>query len=193
MINVAPIWLPELQQKNYRALLEAMARPGTCQLLEFSNALNNSDTNEKANIALLASLVDQSVTLSDPHGMINQDELVLLQAKSASPRQADFILVSGNQSPEFEPKLGSLPSPELSATIVLHVENIFDDHQGNLKLKLLGPGVNGEQLCSINGLNSDWLIARQNWVCSFPLGVDFFLVDDDSVMALPRTTKVEQV
>lgn len=193
MINVAPIWLPDLQQQNYRAILAAMARPGTCQAIKLSNAAADSSATEKARMAVLASLLDQSVTLADPHRMINQDELVLLQAQSATPEQADFILASGNQLPTFQPKLGALPSPELSATLVLQVEKIYDAHRGDINLKLSGAGVKGAQYCSIKGLHVNWITARQNWICSFPLGVDVLLVDDVYVMALPRTTKVEQV
>ena len=88
MINVAPIWLPELQQQNYRVVLEAMSRPGHCQNLFF-------DGEQQAYIALLASLLDQAVTLADPHGLIHEDDFALLQSQRIDPEQADFILCRG--------------------------------------------------------------------------------------------------
>lgn len=198
MIDVAPIWLPERQQQNYRAVLEAVARPGHCEKIYFENdgAKNDGvDQEQPAFIALLASLLDNMVNFSDPHGLVSQDNLSLLQTQSALAEQADFILLDGNKFENFQPKLGTLPSPELSATLVVVTSKITSTLEqaasSDLKLRLSGPGVNGFSHCAISGLQKQWLEAREQWVSHFPLGVDLLLVDDSSVMALPRTTKVE--
>jgi alpha-D-ribose 1-methylphosphonate 5-triphosphate synthase subunit PhnH len=193
MLNVSAIWLPDFQQQNFRAILEAMARPGSCQALALNGNEVDSDALEDAYIAVLASLLDNSVTLADPDMLISQDNTVLLQANSTDSEQADFILCRGDRMPDFELKLGTLPSPELSATIILIVKKIDDRQQGDLNLRLSGPGINDQKYCAISGLNLQWLAAREEWISSFPLGVDLLLVDDAKVMALPRTTKVEQV
>lgn len=185
MINVAPIWLPELQQQNYRIVLEAMSRPGHCQQLFF-------DGEQQAYIALLAGLLDQAVTLADPHGLIHEDDFALLQSQRVAPEQADFILCRGNESPAIQPKLSTLPSPELSATLVILVEKIHES-EGSFTLRLTGPGVNGKADVAITGWDHHWLSAREDWVSRFPLGVDILLVDNSRVMALPRTTTVEIV
>ena len=194
MINVAPIWLPEKQQQNYRAVLEAISRPGHCKKLYFDG--DDVDRKQQAFIALLASLLDNAVTFSDPHGLVHEDDMTLLQTQRVATEQADFIVCQGNEIPSFQPKLGTLPSPELSATLVLLVTKTVakiheTNHQGELKLCLSGPGVNGLTYCTITGLHRQWLNAREEWVSRFPLGVDMLLVDDSSVMALPRTSKVE--
>ena len=189
MINIASIWLPARQQQNYRAVLDAMSRPGHCKKLYFEGG--DLDRENKAFTALLASLLDKAVTFADPHALIHEDELTLLQTQLIEPEQADFIVCKGSEIPAFQPKLGTLPSPELSATIVISVTNIDESSQGNLKLCLSGPGVNNFTQCAITGLNRQWLNAREEWVSRFPLGVDILLVDDTSVMALPRTTTVE--
>jgi len=202
MINIAAMWLPEYQQQNYRSVLDAVSRPGSCKPLYF-------DAGDRAFIALLACLLDTSVTLADPHTLVNQDSLPLLQASMDRPEQADFIVCDGRAALDFIPKLGTLPSPELSATVVLLVEKIHDALVGDIEdmgakgtsekamsdvnLQLSGPGVNGTHQCAIKGLAEHWLAAREEWVSSFPLGIDILLVDDTRVMALPRTTKVEIV
>ncbi|MFT6905073.1 MAG: alpha-D-ribose 1-methylphosphonate 5-triphosphate synthase subunit PhnH [Oleiphilaceae bacterium] len=193
MLNVSAIWLPDFQQQNFRAILEAMARPGSFQVLALNGSTLKSDVLEDAYIAVLASLLDNSVTVADPNKLISQDYSALLQAKRVDSDQADFIMCRGDLLPDFEPKLGTLPSPELSATIILNVEKIDDCQQGDLNLRLTGPGINGQKNCAISGLDLSWLGAREEWISSFPLGVDLLLVDDTKVMALPRTTKVEQV
>jgi alpha-D-ribose 1-methylphosphonate 5-triphosphate synthase subunit PhnH len=62
---------------------------------------------------------------------------------------------------------------------------------GDLQFDLHGPGIKENQICNIQGLDSDWLLKREAWVCGFPLGVDMILLDQQQMMALPRTTRVE--
>jgi alpha-D-ribose 1-methylphosphonate 5-triphosphate synthase subunit PhnH len=182
MLEVAPIWQPDTQQQNYRVLLEAMARPGSVQTLQ------GMDENPAGAAAVLATLLDASVTLCDCDGLLSDSDLSLLQTGLAEPEQADYLLCAGQQVPGFEPKLGTLPSPEQSATLLIRVAAL---EEGDLRLALSGPGIKGEVECAIAGLDPQWLARREDWVCGFPLGVDLILVDEKGVMALPRTTRVE--
>jgi alpha-D-ribose 1-methylphosphonate 5-triphosphate synthase subunit PhnH len=111
----------------------------------------------------------------------------MLQAKSALVENADYILCDAIQLPDLSPKLGTLPNPDQSATLILMVDKLS---VGEHKLRLSGPGIKNIEYLAINGLNLDWLSKRDDWNCSFPLGVDILLVDDKSVAALPRTTNV---
>jgi len=181
MLDVAPIWMPDVQQQNYRALLEAMSRPGSIE------SIQGNDT-EATYLAVLATLLDGEVSLSDPSGLLSESNWPLLQSQRASTYQADYILCQGDQPPSFRPRLGTLPCPEQSATLVIQVESLTT---GNLHLRLSGPGVKDTEEVNISGLHSDWLAQREDWVCAFPLGVDMILVDETAAMALPRTTKVE--
>jgi alpha-D-ribose 1-methylphosphonate 5-triphosphate synthase subunit PhnH len=182
MLKMDPIWQAETQQQNYRALLEAMSRPGSRQ------ALHGVNESSSASLAVLAALIDGSVSLSDPQGLLKNSERTLLQTALTEPEQADYLLCCGQQSPSFEPKLGTLPSPETSATLVVEISSVSD---GELRFKLSGPGIQAQRECAVAGLNPDWLARREEWVCGFPLGVDLILVDKDQVVALPRTTRVE--
>jgi alpha-D-ribose 1-methylphosphonate 5-triphosphate synthase subunit PhnH len=184
MLDLQPIWQAETQQQNYRVLLQAMSRPGSRQ------ALHGVTESSDAAVAVLATLLDGSVSLSDPHGLLSEAENSLLQAGQVDPGEADYLLCCGQQAPTFEPKLGTLPSPEYSATLVIKVSSLSN---GELRLNLSGPGIHEQRACAITGLDADWLVRRQSWVCGFPLGVDLILVDKDQVMALPRTTQVEVV
>lgn len=182
MLKLDPIWMADSQQANFRLLLDAMARPGKCHPLEF--------TPEKgpAALALLATLLDSEVSLADHDNLLNDDHWPMLQVKSAHAEQADYVICDGSRTPNFIPKLGTLPSPDQSATVILMVDAIGD---GNTHLKFTGPGIAKSNQLLIKGLNEQWLEKREDWVCAFPLGVDFILLDDRQIVALPRTTKVE--
>ena len=182
MLKLDPIWQPEVQQTNFRLLLDAMAYPGR------RFALHAVPNKEHAALSVLATLLDAEVTLSDPYNLLSADDWLMLQSKSTSEDKADYVLCDASQSPNFLPKLGTLPDPEQSATLIVIVNKIG---KGVSKLKLSGPGIKNIEYLIVDGLNSEWLSERNDWVCSFPLGVDMILVDDQCVAALPRTTKVE--
>jgi alpha-D-ribose 1-methylphosphonate 5-triphosphate synthase subunit PhnH len=155
MLELQAIWQADIQQQNYRALLEAMSRPGRRQTL-----YGLSDTSA-AVVAVLATLLDGSVSLSDPQGLLSETDRKLLQTLEAEPEQADYLLLRGQQAPAYEPKLGSLSSPECSTTLVLEVRSL---DAGEVHMKLSGPGIKGKQECAIDGLDADWLERRQEWV-----------------------------
>jgi alpha-D-ribose 1-methylphosphonate 5-triphosphate synthase subunit PhnH len=181
MLEVAAIWTPNIQQQTYRGLLEAMSRPGKVSVIL-------QETKDQAYRAILATLLDTEVSLADPDGLLDEETWHMLQANSDEPQAADYVLCSGGKPPSFQPKLGSLPSPEQSATLIVKVDFLIE---GEMNLFLSGPGMDGTTRCAITGLDPDWFSKRESWVSAFPLGVDLLLVDDTSVLALPRTTKVE--
>jgi alpha-D-ribose 1-methylphosphonate 5-triphosphate synthase subunit PhnH len=181
MLDVAAIWMPNTQQQNYRALLDAMSRPGMVKTIQ-------QESKQQICTAILATLLDAEVSFADPDGLLSDEVWPMLQAIKTEPQAADYILCSGAKPPSFQPKLGSLPSPEESATIIIKVDSL---REGDMTLCLSGPGVDGNICCSIDGLDPAWLKQRESWVSAFPLGVDLLLADDAAVLALPRTTKVE--
>ncbi len=182
MLELTSIWKPEVQQQNYRALLEAVSRPGTVQPVRFSAHDTDAVT------AILATLLDGEVSLCDLDQQIDEDSWPLLQAVPRNADQADYVVCDGSKPPAFQPKLGSLASPEHSATLLLSVGSLTSD---SATIRLQGPGIKEHKACSIAGLCNSWLAARADWVDAFPLGVDMLLIDRDSVLALPRSTQVE--
>lgn len=182
MLNLDSVWKPDSQQGYFRLILEAMSYPGKC--LEVSVQPND----ESMVMTVLATLLDNEVSLSDPHSLLQEREWSMLQVKKEFEEQADYILCKASESPNFEPKIGTLPCPEQSATIILVVDRLGE---GEHKLKMSGPGIKDREYLSINGFNLDWLLNRDNWNRSFPLGVDYIFVDEHSIAALPRTTKVK--
>lgn len=189
MIKLPAIWTEPVQQHNFRVLLQAMARPGKVQPLQLQLQQEQKQAaGEQALLAVLATLVDGEVALADPQTMIKSSSWPLLQAHQAEPGHADFIVCHGGQQPEVEPRLGSLSNPEQSATLILQVGSLSS---GECEFALSGPGVDGKIQCAVDKLHLDWLRRRQQWVANFPMGVDWLLVSDDSVMAIPRSSQLE--
>jgi len=182
MLKLDPIWQPDIQQTNFRLLLDAMAYPGR----RFT--IHAVPKEGHVALSVLATLLDAEVTLSDPYNLLRSDDWPMLQAKATSADKADYVLCDASQLPKFLPKLGTLPDPEQSATLILKVNKLG---KGEKTLKLSGPGIKDIENLIVDGLNTEWLSNRDDWVCAFPLGVDMILVDEQHVAALPRTTKVE--
>ena len=184
MLNLDPIWQPDTQQACFRLLLDAMARPGQC------HDIINIPVDRPVVLTVLATLLDAKVSLSDPHALLHRDDWPMLQAKTTTAEQADYVVCDGSYSPDFTPKLGTLPSPEQSATLVLMVDEL---HQDGIHLRLSGPGIADTRTLLIKGLDPQWLNLREEWNSAFPLGVDLILVDYRQLTALPRTTQVEVI
>lgn len=182
MLAIDTVWQADTQQVHFRLLLDAMAYPGRCLNLK------TSPKDGTVALAILSTLLDAEVSLADPQKLLKENHWQMLQTKSATEDEADYILCDGSQFTSFTPKLGSLQSPEKSATLILVVKKLG---KGDLQLNLSGPGIQVNQLLSVTGLAAQWLTLREECNVSFPLGIDLILIDDTQITALPRTTSME--
>jgi len=172
-------WLAQTQQALFRELITAFSYPG--RIVQFGSSV--ADTL----IMLLATLVDSGTTLADPFSLISHDDRRRLNVQPGLPERARFLILCGTSSPEFQPALGSLESPEEGATLIVCVQS-FDKGE---ELELSGPGIDGVTALSINGIDPSWWIKRRQWNISFPMGVDLILVAEGEIVAIPRTTKIQ--
>ncbi len=178
-------WMPDAQQQAFRAVLDGFARPGTLVPAQPPGAM----------LMFLSAVLDESVSLADPQGLVGTDARRLLLAPTAPQAQARFVLLDGRKLVEagFQPALGTLESPELSATLVLTVDALSDapiTTDASVVLQLQGPGVPGKRVLAVSGLHPDWLARRTAWVGAYPMGVDIVLAAPDAMVALPRTTRI---
>lgn len=175
-------WQPTAQQTAFRAVLDGFAHPGTVV------PLGNAEA--PAQVVLLATLLDESVTLADPHALLSAEHRRVIGAPEAPPAQARFVLLDGREpaATALQPALGSLASPELGATLVLLVNGLAP----GAGLTLRGPGIADQRQLQATGLHPSWLTRRASWVHAFPMGVDMVLAAPLAVAALPRTTHVLQ-
>ena len=186
--SIACLWDDALQQIITRQLLEIVSRPGTVAV--FDGTLTHGFP---AWATVLATLVDQSVTLADPHAIIPAEQRLFFGAPTAPVDEAAFVVLDGSQlSADLQPQRGDLSRPELGATIIVRVAEVYvDAHSGVPAIaELSGPGIQGTHHLTCTGLDAHILLARNAWCADFPRGVDLFLVDDSRCLAVPRSTTV---
>jgi alpha-D-ribose 1-methylphosphonate 5-triphosphate synthase subunit PhnH len=191
-MNIREWWMPDAQQQAFRAVLDAFARPGKHATF--------MDGAGEALPHLLATVLDESMTLADPDRLLDADQRRLLLAPEAGPNEARFILFDGKCAPPpgYEPPLGTLDAPEGGATLILAVEALLLGSQahspaepGCMTLNLRGPGIEDQTTLHVAGLHGAWLDRRAHWVREFPLGVDLVLCARQRLVALPRTTRID--
>jgi alpha-D-ribose 1-methylphosphonate 5-triphosphate synthase subunit PhnH len=155
-------------QEGYRALLSAMAEPGTVQRLRAGLPL------------VLATLVDHEVRLAE--------------VGEPSWADADFLLIrDGSSRGELaRARQGTPLDPAAGATAIYEIAAVG---AGPLALSLTGPGVGAApRLLRLTGLAGDEVELFQATRASYPCGVDVILVDRlGRCAALPRSTAITRV
>lgn len=181
--------LPAAQsQQVFRAVLDALARPGTLRALP-------PQTGYPAALLPLLALADLSVPVcvlddgdrwagvvraetSAPVTSISQARLVAALRPVTS---AELALV----------RTGSAEAPEDGALVTLAVDGLS---AGGGTLALDGPGTGGPRELGVTGLPGGFTAARSKLTSQFPAGADFLLVAPDGAIAgLPRTTRAQSL
>ena len=85
--------------------------------------------------------------------------------------------------------LGSMTSPEGSATLLVEVPSLDDGPA----LEWCGPGIRDMQTVRIAGLAENFWTQWQASHASFPQGVDIIFTCADVALGLPRTTRVRRL
>lgn len=177
-------------QRVFRAVLEALARPG--QVVRIPTALRAPASLDSAVAALLLTLADfeTPVWLQDPRDAVCGYVRFHCGAPVvARPQDARFAVIT---DPLSAPDLcafhaGEPEYPDRSTTLVVQVP----DFQCGSGVKLTGPGVREAVQVSVAGLPSDFWRQWERNHARFPCGVDVVFVCGGSVMGLPRTTRAE--
>ena len=195
---------PSLQQAVYRCVLNAVSYPGTIEdLCSVAEAPLSTESPEISSVSeygalalLLATLVDESVSLADSSGMITPLQ-ELLGCPSSQIENADFVVADGRQTcpDDFRPRIGDIYQPQLGATLILNCQGLSNanSESGLLTLTISGPGVPSQRTLHTKGLHASWMENRNRWVSKFPTGVDVILCDQRRVVCLPRTSLIKTV
>ena len=186
---------PVLQsQTAFRAVMDALANPGTVQKLVTPHSMQSSIQAELASILLTLSDHDTSIWLDD---RLRADSAVLEFVNFHSgapvvrePGRAVFAFATEvEQLPRFDQfNLGTQEYPDRSTTIVLAVPAL----EGGAELITRGPGIKDHGHISPVGLPEDFVA---QWAANrelFPRGIDLLLVADGAVMGLPRSTRIAE-
>ena len=177
------------EQATFRALLDAMARPGTIHSLPPRRV---EDGKWGGALLVLQALLDHEVTFH----VLNEESLTHEQllrrtgARSAPLAQADFVLASGDAAIAAveDAREGGFEEPERSATVALLADSLGI---GGLTLTLSGPGIQSTAVLSLDGLPVAAFEVLRGRTVTFPQGVDVILVDPAGhVAAIPRSTRI---
>jgi alpha-D-ribose 1-methylphosphonate 5-triphosphate synthase subunit PhnH len=187
-------------QEHYRILLDAMARPGTINVLPRMSLTTPPALTGAAALVGFA-LLNADVTFyadGEAADVVTRYLVVNTAARPESPENADFVFAAGTASAALlaDMKKGTLPYPDEGATLVASVGALASEVQAPggkpyLALTLEGPGIRGKKTFFVTGLSSELVAGLQQCNQEFPLGVDLILTDPGHRIAcIPRSSRV---
>jgi alpha-D-ribose 1-methylphosphonate 5-triphosphate synthase subunit PhnH len=179
-------------QSTFRSVMDAMARPGSVQRIVSTAGTPSAMMRGTAAIAL--TLFDHDTPVWLDAGMsATSDVAKWLKFHTSAPVVADtsiagFALVG---DPESLPALdrfafGSNEYPDRSTTLILQVESLTNGPAAELR----GPGIDGTAALHASIKPHDLFERLAVNAALFPRGIDVVLVHDDSIVAIPRTTRL---
>jgi alpha-D-ribose 1-methylphosphonate 5-triphosphate synthase subunit PhnH len=179
-------------QSTFRAVMEAMARPGSIQRVAAEAGTPAPMMRGTAAIALTLFDHDTPIWL-DPMMSETSEVAKWLKFHTSAPVVADssicsFALIGdAGALPDLSRfALGTNEYPDRSTTLIVQVEDLTKGEHYELR----GPGIDGSAAlrATIEPKNLfERLVAN---AALFPRGVDIVLVADDAIVAIPRTTRL---
>ena len=177
-------------QRAFKAVMDALARPGTIQRLPNEARPPAPLPQGLAEIALTLCDHDSPVWLDA--GLVSENAVcdwlrfhtgaTLMNA----PAEADFAFVIGDLPPLATFALGSDEYPDQSTTIVLALPSLT----AGPALTLRGPGIKQTAIINPAELPGDFLTRWAENREQFPRGIDLLLVGPEGLIGLPRTTRI---
>ncbi|WP_372619308.1 phosphonate C-P lyase system protein PhnH [Falsiroseomonas sp.] len=171
-------------QASFRAVLEAMSRPGRVQAVvpppEIPSGLS------PAAAAVLLTLVDSATPLRLAAGA---------EAEAWVRFHCGCPLVSGGAAFVLDPATallsldaGTEEEPERGATMILEVAAL----QEGAGWRLTGPGIREVHRLRVSGAPAGFVADWARNRARFPRGVDAILCAGTSIAALPRSVRIEE-
>jgi alpha-D-ribose 1-methylphosphonate 5-triphosphate synthase subunit PhnH len=179
-------------QSTFRSVMDAMARPGTVQRIVA--AIGAPAAMMRGTAAIALTLFDHDTPLwLDPQISGTSDVTKWLKFHTGAPVIADssvcsFALIGEARAlPGLDRfALGSNEYPDRSTTLILQIESLT---QGPA-LELRGPGIDGTAVLRAAIQPADLFARLEINQTLFPRGIDVVLVHDDTIVAIPRTTRL---
>lgn len=176
-------------QKHYRELVDLFSRPGEVRISTFD--IPNFTNFPDAALATVLTLFDNEITFYT-QDQTDSGEFQTLTGGQFSEElsEADYVVVKEHELTEDvmrSLKIGTLGSPEKSATLIIEVDSIGEGH----KYSLRGPGIRTVNEIEMT-FDPKWMIHRTELCSEFPLGIDMILIDrHNQLTVIPRTTITE--
>jgi len=178
-------------QSTFRAVMEAMARPGSVQRVTAEVGVVPGLMPSAAAIAL--TLFDHDTPIWLNAQLAASGVAAWLKFHTGAPvttksAEASFALVTDGASlPALEDfALGSSEYPDRSTTVILQVQSLGEGRAYELQ----GPGIEGAVRLNATIAPADLFERLGLNAKLFPRGIDFVLVHEDAMVAIPRTTRL---
>ncbi len=179
-------------QAIFRSVMDAMARPGSVHRIAVAGGAPKALMRGTAAIALTLFDHDTPIWL-DPLISETTEVMKWLKFHTSAPVVADssicsFALIGDAASlPVLDRfSFGSNEYPDRSTTLIIQVESLT---QGPV-FELTGPGIDGMAALQATIQPADLFERLAINAALFPRGIDVVLVHDDSIVAIPRTTRL---
>ena len=177
-------------QRTFRAVLEAMSRPGTVCTLDRIPAA--PDPLSPASAAVCLALVDLDTPLWLDETAVEAAAYLRFHCGCPvveAPEAAGFaLLADASRLPPLDRfPAGDPEYPDRSATLILQVAGL----RAGEGRTLTGPGIDGAARLAVTGVDDAFWPAWTANRARFPLGFDVVLAAGDRLAALPRTTRIE--
>lgn len=170
-------------QACFRALVDAMSRPGTVHETPVG----------PADHAVLATLVDHEVTVCTPDSNIRTALANEGRYTEAPAEKADIVHEPDPPGVDCTSlSRGSLKEPGDGATIVYRLDDIETEKERSnwTQVTVSGPGVPGKRQLALDGFPVREARRLATAQSSYPRGVDAVLATEDWLAALPRSVEL---
>lgn len=179
-------------QATFRALMDAMSRPGTIHALGTEAAPPHPLGAAQGAVALTLADHDTPVWLSPMLASATVKGWVGFHSGAdvvASPAHARFaFLAAGEPIPDFLGfAAGSQDYPDRSATLIIELPSL----SGGPQVLATGPGIKISTQIALQGLPADFLYRWRVNRGFFPRGIDIVFTAGTELMALPRSTDLQ--
>jgi alpha-D-ribose 1-methylphosphonate 5-triphosphate synthase subunit PhnH len=177
-------------QQTFRALLNALARPG--RISRLPAPMGKVDGFGPAAAAFALALLDFETPVWLDQTSRGAASFLRFHCGCAivdDTRRASFAFARGFDAlPELTRfALGTDLEPEISTTLVIEVDDLYEDGP----LLLTGPGIERQHRIGVSGFDAGRTAERAALHELFPRGIDIFLTCGERVCGLPRTTRMQ--
>jgi alpha-D-ribose 1-methylphosphonate 5-triphosphate synthase subunit PhnH len=174
-------------QAVFRAVLDALARPGRLQTLPASDGLQAPTPLSRGLTALLLTLLDAETSLH-LEGPLASDAAWMYArfhtgVQRAAREAADFVAVRAPDAGLDGLRQGTDEAPQDGTTLIVDTTTLAGH-----SLVLRGPGIEHTQRIGLCGLPATFWQARIAQQRHFPRGVDLLIVCGSQLIAIPRST-----
>ena len=184
-----------ITQQCFKAMLLALARPGTTHPLDEPPGTAFSHLSLPPPLCAVAhTILDEQVTLAPCSSNAEAwvEELVASTGSRRAPlAEADYVLDTSvpTLSQIRRIKQGTLLAPEDGAMLLVWSDQRIAGTAGTVRIA--GPGIESSVLCQVSDTLLRLFKRRMAVHFEYPMGFDIFAVSPEGILGIPRTSTLE--